>query len=73
MDLNGTDYKETVASASIGYGIDVSPPHIYYADYNRGLYRISKENSTTTSLSYKSREHMSAVKIFKSGGIIYSV
>lgn len=61
---------ETVATASEAYGIDVSPTYIYYADFNKGLYKITKANSTTTALLYKSR--VSAVKIFKSEGIVFS-
>ncbi|XP_052101114.1 von Willebrand factor D and EGF domain-containing protein-like isoform X2 [Mytilus californianus] len=62
--FDGTDYRETLASAYQGYGLDFSATHIYYADWFKGIYKIKKANSTTSSLLYGSV--VSAMKIFKS-------
>ncbi|CAC5371719.1 unnamed protein product [Mytilus coruscus] len=62
--LNGSNLQKTGITISQAWGIDVSNTHIYYADWNRGLCKTEKANSTYYVLLH-AHAQLTALKIFK--------
>ncbi|CAG2213049.1 unnamed protein product [Mytilus edulis] len=65
--FDGTDYAETVAKTDYGYGVDVTPNHIYYADVYKGLFKTEKANSSTSTLVME-KQFLRGIKILKYEG-----
>lgn len=66
--LNGSNVQKTNITISQAWGIDVSSTHLYYADWNKGLCKIKKANSTYYVLLH-AHDKLTALKIFKLEGM----